>query len=209
MTTKFNVILEPIGDEIDIESPLITTVRSIIEQLNSLKNVLKNPEKYTILWYYDSNGVECVAQIVNLDTEVHLPSNSNDLQLYCGNHSMCDVKEVSIMVGKTPFDEDELSSPHITDKTLKLPSIITSNTHLIQCVASSLGCDPGSILDIYEEDSVVNITYVRNIHEYGDPLHYLTIIVDKTTMIDMYTNEMKMKFDELITVFKKNMESLI
>jgi hypothetical protein len=186
MTTEYNVILEPRGNEYSIKSAPVTTVRSIIEQIKCINDALVSPENYHILWYYDSNGIECYPRLVNLDTEVHMPSKSDNLHLYCGIKYVIDL-DIDITCDKIYSDNGEFNDKNLIKTTIKLPNIIESQDQLIQSIADSLDCDPKSILKIYEEDSLVDITKIRIGSKWVDPVQYMTVQVDKKVIIEFYT----------------------
>lgn len=208
MTTEYNVILEPRGNEYSITSTPVTTIRSIIEQIGCISSTLVNPEKYDILWYYESNGIECDSRLVTLDTEVHMPSKSDNLHLYCGIQYTIDL-DIDITVDKVFSDSGEFNNKNLIKTTIKLANIITSRDQLIQSIANSLDCDPKLILTIYEEDSLVDITKIRLGSKWADPFQYLTVQVDKQVIIEFYIKQIKKQFDKLLEKFKNNLESLI
>jgi hypothetical protein len=210
MATKFDIILEPYGLAYPILSPPVTTIRSIIEQLECIKSVLADPENYDILWYHNSDGIVCEPQLVNLDTEVHMISDkhNNPIYLYCFKKSTNNIN-INITCDKIYSDNGEFNDKNLIKTTIKLPNIIVSKDQLIQFIALSLNCDPKSILAIYEEDSPLVITDLRIMVKGGDPFQYMTVQVDKKVIIEFYTKQIKGQFDKLLETFKNNLESLI
>jgi len=212
MTTEYNVILEPHGNKYSVKSTSVTTVRSIIEQIECISNTVIDPENYNILWYYDSDGIkfdfECSLLLVTLDTEVHMPSKSNDLVLYCGIKDVLDL-DIEITVDKVFSDSGEFNNPNRIKTTIKLPNIIVSQDHLIRSIANGLDCDPNSILAIYEECSLVNITKIRIGNKWCDLFEYMIVQVDKKVIIELYTKQIKKQLDKFLETFKNTLESLI
>ena len=72
-----------------------------------------------------------------------------------------------------------------------MANIIESQNQLIQSIADSLDCDPKSILAIYEEYSLVDITKIRIGSKWADPFQYMTVQVDKKVIIEFYTKQIK------------------
>jgi hypothetical protein len=210
---KFQLILEPDGCDhtlvfdVNPDGCTKTTIRSIIDQIDEIKDTLTNPEKYNIIWM--SGGVK---QVVDPDTEVHIESDKykNPLFLYCYSKSTCNV-DIDITCQKIYSDDGQFNDKHMLKTAVKLPDVIMSQHHLIQSLANSLCCTPESILAIYEEDSPLEITGPRIIEKgmCGDPFQFMTVQVSKSVIIPNYANHMRKQFDALIETFKSNLESLI
>jgi hypothetical protein len=205
---KFQLILEPDGCDhtlvfdVNPDGCTKTTIRSIIDQIDEIKDTLANHKEYNILWMSGN-----VKQVVDPDTEVLIKSDkyNNPLFLYCYKKSTCNV-DIDITCQKIYSDNG-----HMLKTTVELPDVIISQHHLIQSLANSLCCTPESILSIYEEDSLLEITGPRIIEKgmCGDPLQFVTVQVSKSVIIPNYANHMRKQFDALIETFKSNLESLI
>jgi hypothetical protein len=210
---KCQLILKPddidhtIVFDVNPDERIKTTIRSIIEQIDEIKDALINPEKYNIIWMSGD-----VKQVVDLDTEVHIEFDkyNNPLFLYCYSKSMRHVV-IDITCQKIYSEDKKFNNKSMLKTIVKLPNIIMSQHHLIQSLASSLCCTPESILAIYEEDSPLEITGPRIIEKgvCGDPFQFMTVQVSKSVIIQNYTNHMRKQFDALIETFKSNLESLI
>jgi hypothetical protein len=210
---KFHLILEPYGSDhtlvldVNPDGCTKTTIRSIINQIDEIKDTLTNPDEYNILWMSGN-----VKQVVDPNTEVLIESDkyNNPLFLYCYKKSTCNV-DIDITCQKIYSDDGQFNEKHMLKTTVKLPDVIMSQHHLIQSLANSLCCTPESILAIYEEDSPLEITGPRIIEKgmCGDPLQFVTVQVSKSVIIQNYTNHMRKQFDALIETFKSNLESLI
>jgi hypothetical protein len=73
---KYTVVVMPCEDDYKIEySEDNITIRDLITKLSDYSDVIDNPQKYNIIWYYDATGKKySQAILVDLDAVFMIPT---------------------------------------------------------------------------------------------------------------------------------------
>jgi hypothetical protein len=204
---KYTVVVMPCDDDYKIEySEKNITIRDLIAKISDYSDVIDNPQKYNIRWYYDAAGKEYhPAILVNLDTEVRIPLEKeffiyiSDILTY--EHEI-EIASESWKVLYDTFKKDEnvhkSAAELISDldytsdenvekavyKTIVLPTFVENQTILYELLAKQLDINPDDIKSVI--DNGYDVEY-----GYGRDFTITFVQIDKKCMRAKYIENIK------------------